>query len=126
VVIDEKADQAQRDGLTAILTGKAGGPFAILANTLTQVHGPQFLPMEVNVNGANSTVKAGSAVELEMEPIKNPVTGADAFPGVTLPQGLLYSTSTRASSKSFRVSAGVEFESSGKDAAFSPFDWSGS
>ena len=125
VIIDDRADQAQRDGLVAILTGKVGGPFGILAGTLTQLHGPQFLPIELNLNGANSSVKAGTAVELEMEPIKNPVSGADAFPGVTLPQGLLYNTSTRASSKSFKVRAGVEFESSGKDAAFSPFEWSG-
>ena len=125
VLIDERADQAQRGGLAAILTGKVGGPFGILPNTITPLHGPQFLPIEVNLNGANSSVKAGTAVELETEPIKNPVSGADAFPGVVLPQGLLYSTSTRASSKSFRVRAGVNFESSGKDAAFSPFEWSG-
>ena len=82
VLIDERADQAQRDGLVAILTGKVGGPFGILANTLGKLHEPQFLPFEIKLDGANSTARAGNAVELEMEPIRNPVTGG---PGLSRP-----------------------------------------
>ena len=114
----------KRNGLVAILTGKVGGPWGIISS-LGNFQGPQFVPIEMNLDGANSSAKVGSAVELQMEPIKNPVSGADAFPGLVLPQGLLYGTSTRASSKSFKVRANVEFEFSGKDAAFSPFEWSG-
>ena len=125
VVIDERANQAQRDGLLAILTGKVGGPFGILANTISKLHEPQFLPFEVKLDGANSNVKVGTALELEMEPIRNPVSGTETYPGILLPQGILYKESTRASSKTFRVRAGVNFESSGRDAAWSPFEWSG-
>ena len=125
VLIDERADQAQREGLVAILTGKVGGPFGILANTISKMHEPQFLPFDMKLDGANSSVRAGDAVELVMEPIKNPVTGAEAFPGIVLPQGLLYRESTRASCKTYKVNAGVNFEYSGKDAAWSPFEWSG-
>ena len=125
VLIDERADQAQRDGLLAILTGKVGGPFGILANTISKLHEPQFLPFEIMLDGANSTVRVGDAIELEMESIKNPASGAEAFPGLVLPQGILYKESTRASCKTFRVRAGVNFESSGRDAAWSPFEWSG-
>jgi hypothetical protein len=124
VLIDQRANQAQRDGLVAVLTGKAGGPFGILANTISKLHPPQFVPFEIKVDGARSTVRAGNMLELEMEPIRNPVTGAEAYPGVTLPQGLLYKTSTRASSKTFRVRAGVSFQCQGTDAAWSPFEWS--
>ena len=125
VLIDERGDQAQREGLLAILTGKVGGPFGILANTISKMHEPQFLPFEVKLDGANSTARAGNAVALEMEPIRNPVTGAEAYPGLVLPQGLLYKESTRASSKTYRINAGVSFEYSGSDAAWSPFEWSG-
>ena len=109
----------------AILTGKVGGPFGILANTLTKLHGPQFLAFEIKLDGANSTARAGDAVELEMEPIRNPVTGAETFPGLVLPQGLLYRESTRASTKTYRVNSVVSFQYSGGDAAWSPFEWSG-
>ncbi|PKB81083.1 MAG: hypothetical protein BZY88_07155 [SAR202 cluster bacterium Io17-Chloro-G9] len=123
ILIDEQANAAQREALTAILTGKAGGPFGILAGTLTNLHGPQYVAIDVKLDGANSTVRAGGLLELDMEPIKNPVSGADAFPGIVLPQGLLYRESTRASTKNFKVNAGVSFGSTGKDAAWSPFDW---
>ena len=125
VLIDERADQSQREGLLAILTGKVGGPYGILANTIGKFHETQFLPFEIKLDGANSTVRAGNAVELEMEPIRNPVTGVESFPGVVLPQGILYKESTRASSKIFRVNAGVSYEYTGKDTAISPFEWSG-
>ena len=78
---------------------------------------------ETNVDGANSSVKAGEFFHLEMESIKNPVTGAGAFPGVVLPQGMLYKESTRASCKTFRASGEINYEYSGTDAAFSPFSW---
>ena len=125
VLVDERGDQAQREGLVAILTGKVGGPFGILANTISKLHDPQFLAFEIKLDGANSTARAGNAVELEMEPIRNPVTGAEALPGLVLPQGLLYRESTRASTKTYRVNAGVSFQYSGGDAAWSPFEWSG-
>ena len=89
ILIDEKADEAQREALTAILTGNAGGPFGILAGTISTLHGPQFVAIDINLDAANSTVRAGGLLELDLEPIKNPVSGADAFPGIVLPQGLL-------------------------------------
>ena len=125
VLIDESADREQREGLVAILTGKAGGPFGILATTISTLHTPQFVSFDLQLEGANSTVRAGNLLELEMEPIRNPVSGAEAYPGVVLPQGTLYTESTRASSKVFRINAGISFESTGKDAAWSPFQWQG-
>ena len=123
IIIDERANEAQRDGLTKILTGQVGGPFAILGGTISKLHGPEFLPIDIKLDGAHSSVDAGSALQLEMEPIRNPVSGAEAYPGIVLPQGLLYSTSTRASCKVYKVDLGVKFEYDGKDAAFSPFEW---
>ena len=125
LIIDERADEAQREGLVNILTGQVGGPFGILAGTISKLHGPDFMSIDIKLDGANSTVSVGDSFQLEMEPIKNPVTGAEAFPGIVLPQGLLYRESTRASSKTYKVNAGVRFEHSGKDAAWSPFEWSG-
>ena len=123
LLIDDKADDAQGEALVAILTGKVGGPFGILAGTLSSLHGPQYVAIDVDLNGANSTARAGDLVTLEMEPIKNLVSGAEVFPGVVLPQPLLYRESTRAATKNFKVNAGVSFGSTGKDAAWSPFDW---
>ena len=123
ILIDEQANQQQREGLLTILKGEAGPPWSILKNTFGTYYEPQFVSYDTKLEGANSSVKAGEFFELEMEPIKNPVTGAEAFPGVVLPQGLLYRESTRTSCKTFRAKGSINYEYSGTDAAFSPFSW---
>ena len=125
LLIDERASQEQREGLLTILRGEAGPPWSILKNTFSTYYEPQFVSYETKLEGANSSVKAGEFFQLEMESIKNPVTGAEAFPGIVLPQGLLYKESTRASCKTLRVKGKISYEYTGTDAAFSPFSWSG-
>ncbi len=125
LLIDEKASQEQRDGLLTILKGEVGGPWAVLKNTFSKYYDPLYVSYQTKLDGANSSVKAGDFFHLEMESIKNPVTGAEAFPGIVLPQGLLYRESTRASCKTLRVQGKINYEYTGTDAAFSPFSWSG-
>lgn len=125
ILVDERANPVQRKAISALLSGNAGGPWAIIATTLSKVHGPRYVPFRMELKGANSTLRAGDAMHLEMEPIRNPVSGAEAFPRVVLPQGFVYKESTRASSKSFRVNDGVHYEYKGRDAAFAPFEYSG-
>jgi hypothetical protein len=58
-LIDERADLEQRQGLVSILTGKTGGPFGILASTMTTLHTPQYVPFNFKLYGARSSVSAG-------------------------------------------------------------------
>jgi hypothetical protein len=125
LLIDERATTEQLEGMLTIFKGEAGPPWSILKNTFSTCYEPQFVHYETKLDGANSSVKAGEFFHLEMESIKNPVTGAEAFPGVVLPQGLLYRESTRASCKTYRASGKINYEYTGTDAAFSPFSWSG-
>ncbi len=125
LLIDERANQQQREGLLTIFKGEAGPPWSILKNTFSTYYEPQFVHYETKLEGANSSVKAGEFFHLEMESIKNPVNGAEAFPGLVLPQVLLYKESTRASCKTYRASGKINYEYTGTDAAFSPFSWSG-
>src|SRR5216684_1824484 len=75
VFVDEKANQAQRDALLTIASGKAGGlPFEILATTFSKMLDPMFVPFQFNLNGRNSSVKMGDAVTAKLAPILNPVT----------------------------------------------------
>ena len=127
VLVDEKANKAQRDALTKLATGKVGGPWAIFATTITKLHSPKFVPYQVAISGVKSKLRAGNVFKLEMEPIKNPVTGVEASPKVVLPQGLVYNESTRASSRVFNVllADGVRIEAHGRDAAIAPFEYKG-
>ena len=72
-----------------------------------------------------SRAKAGDLFELEMEPIRNPVTGAEVTPGAVLPQGFITKDPRFAASKLFRVQSGVHYDHSGKYAAVGSFEYSG-
>jgi hypothetical protein len=64
-------------------------------------------------------------LELELTPIKNPVTGAEVYPRVVLPQGFVWKEAGIAASKAFRVSDGVRYDHTGKYAALAAFEYSG-
>jgi hypothetical protein len=68
----------------------------------------------------------GDVAELELEPIRNPVTGAEIHPSLELPEGLITRKASLLSSKVFRVRDGVAFDHSGRYGALGPFDYSGS
>jgi hypothetical protein len=125
MLIDERASAAQRQAIQTLVSGQVGGPWGILSRTLSKIHGPVFVPYEVKLEGVRTRVKAGQAFELEMEPIRNPVTGAEAHPRIVLPEGLVWKDGSIASSKVFRVAGKVTYDHSGKYAALSPFEYSG-
>ena len=74
---DDRANDGQRDALMKIITGEAKGvgPFEIVITTLSKVLEPQYVPIEINHAGKNSSAKMGTTASVAFEPIKNPVTG---------------------------------------------------
>jgi hypothetical protein len=76
VFIDKKANSPQREALTEIVCGRAGGmPFDIFAAIATKMIAPKFVSFQFDLNGRHSRVKVGSTLAISIEPIKNPVTG---------------------------------------------------
>ena len=58
VLVDERANEQQREALLKIASGADGGlPFEIIASLVSNLLEPQFVPMEFNLNGKNSSVK---------------------------------------------------------------------
>jgi len=125
ILVDERADAAQRWAVEALLSGQAGGPWAIISTTLSRLHGPEYVPYEVKLDGARSAVRAGTRLQLEMEPIRNPVTGAETYPQVILPEGFVYKESLRAATRTFQLNGAVSYAHPGKNAAFAPFAYRG-
>jgi hypothetical protein len=72
-----------------------------------------------------SRLQIGDTVHLELEPIRNPVTHADAHPEVVLPEGLVVKRASLATSRVFQVSQGVQYDHSGQYTAFGHFDYEG-
>jgi hypothetical protein len=125
ILVDERADARQREAIDTLIGGHVGGPWGVLGWTWPRVHGPFAVPYAVHLDGINSRITCGSYVEIEGGPIRNPVTGAEAHPGIVLPEGLVLKRGELGASKRFVVKGGIEFDHSGQYTAIGPFEYSG-
>jgi len=79
----------------------------------------------VTIADLASTATIADVAELELQPIRNPVSGAEAHPEMVLPEGMIVKRGALAASKVFRVHDGVHYDHSGQYAAVGPFDYQG-
>ena len=119
---DDKADERQSEALEALLRGGEGGPWGIFIKTY-ELAGIQAMPVTLAVDGERSSYTIGDIAELQMEPIKNPVTGDEIRSGVMLPTGLVFNEGWCAASSVFRVNDGVSYDHSGKQAEWAPYSY---
>ena len=125
ILVDERADEAQRNAIETLVGGDAGGPWGVLAWTWPTIHGPKPVAYDLHLDGVKTRVKAGDSYEVVSETIKNPVSGAEVHPGATLPEGIVFKEADFGSSTAFRVSDGIAYEHPGKYTAVGPFEYSG-
>jgi hypothetical protein len=124
LLVDERADERQREAIHLLVKGEAGGPWGVLGWTWPTLHGPEAVPYELELDGIRSRVKGGDLFELEMEPIRNPVSGAEITPSVDLPQGIVFKHGDFGSSTRYRApSLGIDHE--GKYTSVGPFEYVG-
>lgn len=98
--IDERATTEQREAILTICSGQAGGlPFEILAQTISKVLDPVFAPIVFKLNGRDSSVDIGPHLHVELEPIKNPVTGEPESVGVVHGTGFIFKSAEAVSGK---------------------------
>jgi hypothetical protein len=121
--VDERADQGQRDALTQIFSGQAGGHLAGLAPLIGEVLGVKTASIEYRSEGKRRSLRLGDAGEAEIEGLPGQdggeVTVASApfvaVPGVPL---------MVAKSKKMRFSDyGLKSEVSNKNGFYSPFTY---
>jgi hypothetical protein len=120
--LDERAEDEQREALETLVRGGEGGPWGIFINTY-ELLDIIAAPIEVEVKGERSRYKIGDHAELQMEPIKNPVSGAEVRASVVLPTGLVFNEGWCAASTVFRVDGPVSYDHSGKQAEWAPFSY---
>jgi hypothetical protein len=125
ILVDERANEAQREAISTLVSGEAGGPWGVLAWTWPTVHATRAVVYEVDLNGRHSRVRAGDVLDLELEPMRNPVTGAEIHPGALLPEGIICKQPDFASSRTFRLHDGIAYDHSGKYTAIARVAYSG-
>jgi hypothetical protein len=67
LVIDERANADQREAITAIASGAAGGPMAPLSGLIGKFLGVEQAPIRIDRSGLKFTVKAGNLVDMAAE-----------------------------------------------------------
>lgn len=91
-IIDERATPDQRNALFEIMSGKhsaEGTLFHIISLIVTKALDPIFAPVEIKFDYAKRRAKLSipNVLQCEVEPIKNPVTGAEHRIQVVMPDG---------------------------------------
>jgi hypothetical protein len=115
LVIDERADLAQRNALVGIMSGEetkeASTMWWVYAAMCTTRHPPIFAPieLEIDVDGRRGHLLVKGVVEVTGRPIKNPVTGADHRARIDLPHGFEYRIAEIASGRT-KASGAIELD----------------
>ena len=96
LIVDEKADEAQRDALLRIMRGEETEPmttmWSVYAAMTTTILDPLFKPIdfEVDVEARTARLSVPGVIEGSGEPIRNPVTGNIHRARIDLPHGFEY------------------------------------
>ncbi|MBB1517735.1 DUF1326 domain-containing protein [Aquipseudomonas guryensis] len=118
--IDERASELQRQALLTILSGQEQEPtafFAIFASTVTTMHAPQFVPVEVRTDRAalTASIRVPGAIDGRVEPIRNPMDGSPHRAKVVLPEGFEFAEADCASA-SFNTAGAIALDYAGTNA----------
>ena len=116
-IIDERATPEQREALFSIMSGQNSGEgtlFHIFSLIVTKMHDPIFAPVEFQFDKKARTARLviPGVLETEVQPIKNPVTGADHRIQVVMPEGFEHIEGEIASAN-IRSSGAIRFETKG-------------
>ena len=93
VIIDKRADEAQRTALLRILSGQDTEPgatiFNVFASTLEKTHPPIFadIDFEVDIERRRGRIVFPGYIDARGEPILNPVTGSEHRVRIDSPNG---------------------------------------
>lgn len=92
-IVDERASPEQQRALEALLRGEGADPGRIMLQIYSAMcptkHETLVRPIElsIDIEGRTAHLRVPGLLETEVEPIKNPVTGADHRAAIVLPMG---------------------------------------
>jgi hypothetical protein len=113
-IIDERASPEQREAIFGIMSGQnsaEGTLFHIFSVIVSKMHDPIFAPVDFRFDKAGRTARLiiPGVLESEVEPIRNPVTGAEHRIRVVMPEGFEHIEGEVASSD-IRSTGAIGFE----------------
>lgn len=128
VYITDRASEEQRAALTEIVYGRAGGTgcFSVFAQTFRYVNPPEFVPIEMHVDGKRGSFAIPGVLQVQMASHVDPVTGKDQEVQVNVPNGFIFKTAEAAKTALMRIlSPRLSFDYSGQNAFYSVIEYHG-
>jgi hypothetical protein len=124
LVVDERASKEQRDALTAIASGQAGGPMAALGPLITDFRGVESRAIRITSNGMHREVSIDGMLDLAVDGIAGAKSGEPIYldnVGHPAAARLALAKATRSHMHAF----GINWDdTSGKNNGhFAPFAW---
>ena len=116
----------QYAALATIWRGEAGYPFFEIFNgSFVEPTAIERADVDLVVDGKRSTIRIGSLAEGIIEPLRNPVTGAENDVRIVKDTGFIWKDGQIAQGARMMVALPeMTFETSGRHAVVAPFDWS--
>ncbi len=124
--IDEKATDEQANAFASVLSGQLGGmPWEALAGTITRFEGPIRKPIEIAIDGLRSFARVPGAIELQLTPIRDAVSGEPKEVHIVYPKGgFFWNEANIATTETMRAQHGdFRLEWPGKYAAAAEVNW---
>lgn len=127
LIVDERANDAQLEAITAIASGAAGGPMAALAPLVGRFAGVQRRPIDFDVDGLKRAVRAGDLLDEACEGLPSLTAPGQALSIEHTAHPVNSRLSLAKATRSLFNAFGMRWnDSSGtRNAHFAPFAWSG-
>jgi hypothetical protein len=123
--LDSKANDAQRNALTQIFAGQAGGHPAVLGSFIGKVLGVSNVDMSFTASGKKRSLKLPGIAEAEIEAIQGQGGGDVTISGHPLAVSPGESAVVSKSKKLSYHDHGMSWEISEKNGFYSPFEYKG-
>lgn len=125
VYLDNRASEAQRQSLTRIFGGQAGGHPAALAANVGEILGVEAVPIAFRQSGKRYTLTVGDVANADIEQMEGQGGGAITISGHPLAIAPGYPATVAKSRELSYRAHGRKWSDSGKTAFFSPFSYKG-
>jgi hypothetical protein len=126
VFIDERADDAQREALSEIGSGKAGlgGPFELFATTMSEPATVRFGRFRFEREGRHGLVELGDVARVRLGPIKSDMDQSEADVHMVLPGGFIWRDGRMLNTDQCEVTfPGLQFHHANSSAFFSEVEY---
>ncbi len=120
--LDARASQAQRDALTRIFSGQAGGHPGRVAQHIGEVLGVQSVPIEYRADGKRRSVRVGKVADATIQGLEGPA-GEVTVSGHPLAIAPGFPAVVSRSEKLRYQDHGYSLEISKKNGFYSPFQY---